>query len=133
MGLALVGSVKLALAQKLRIDEGRVGGLVSLFGFTTIPVILTAGFLTDLMGRQVVLIGGTILMVLGLLVLAASHRYATALVSVLLLGAAWAAQINVINVLVPHVLKPPAFLSGDIPPISFATNLGNVFFGLGRS
>ena len=49
----------------------------------------------------------------------------------LLLGAAWAAQINVINVLVPHVLKPPAFLSGDIPAISFATNLGNVFFGLG--
>ena len=66
MGLALLGSVKLTLAQKLRIDEGRVGGLVSLFGFTTIPVILTAGFLTDLMGRHVILIGGTVLMVLGL-------------------------------------------------------------------
>ena len=131
MGLALLGSVKLTLAQKLRIDEGRVGGLVSLFGFTTIPVILTAGFLTDLMGRHVILIGGTILMVLGLLTLAASHRYATALVSVLLLSAAWAAQINVINVLVPHVLRPPSFLSEDIPAISFATNLGNVFFGLG--
>ena len=131
MGLALLGSVKLALAQKLRIDEAQVGGLVSLFGFTMIPVILTTGFLTDLMGRQVILIGGTILMALGLLVLAASRRYATALVSVLLLSAAWAAQINVINVLVPHVLQPPAFLSGDIPAISFATNLGNVFFGLG--
>ena len=131
MGLALLGSVKLTLAQKLRIDEGRVGGLVSLFGFTTIPVILTAGFLTDLMGRHVILIGGTVLMVLGLLTLAASHRYATALVSVLLLSAAWAAQINVINVLVPHVLRPPSFLSEDIPAISFATNLGNVFFGLG--
>ena len=131
MGLALLGSVKLALAQKLRIDEAQVGGLVSLFGFTMIPVILTTGFLTDLMGRQVILIGGTILMALGLLVLAASRRYATALVSVLLLSAAWAAQINVINVLVPHVLQPPAFLSEDIPAISFATNLGNVFFGLG--
>lgn len=131
MGLALLGSVKLTLAQKLRIDERQVGGLVSLFGFTTIPVILTAGFLTDLMGRHVILIGGTILMVLGLLTLAASHRYAMALVSVLLLSAAWAAQINVINVLVPHVLRPPSFLSEDIPAISFATNLGNVFFGLG--
>ena len=83
------------------------------------------------MGRHVILIGGTILMVLGLLTLAASHRYAMALVSVLLLSAAWAAQINVINVLVPHVLRPPSFLSEDIPAISFATNLGNVFFGLG--
>ena len=90
MGLALLGSVKLALAQKLEIDEAQVGGLVSLFGFTMIPVILTAGFLTDLIGQQVILIGGTILMSIGLLVLAASRRYGTALVSVLLLSAAWA-------------------------------------------
>ncbi len=131
MGLALLGSVKLALARKLKIDEAQVGGLVSLFGFTMIPVILTVGFLTDLMGRQVILIGGTVLMSVALLVLAGSRGYGAALFSVLLLSAAWSAQINVINVLVPHVLLPPTFLATDIPEISFATNLGNVFFGLG--
>ena len=131
MGLALLGSVKLELARKLKIDETQVGGLVSLFGFTMIPVILTVGFLTDLVGQQVILVGGTVLMSVGLLVLAGSRSYLAALVSVLLLSAAWSAQINVINVLVPHVLLPPAFLAGDIPEISFATNLGNVFFGLG--
>ena len=38
MGAALLGSVKLALASRLKIDEARVGGLVSLFGFVMIPV-----------------------------------------------------------------------------------------------
>ena len=42
MGVALLGSVKLPLARRLQIDEARVGGLVSLFGFVMIPVIFTA-------------------------------------------------------------------------------------------
>ena len=52
MGVALLGSVKVALARKLRMDEARVGGLVSMFGLATIPVILSVGFLTDLVGKQ---------------------------------------------------------------------------------
>ncbi len=31
MGVALLGSVKIALAQRLKIDEARVGGLVSMW------------------------------------------------------------------------------------------------------
>ena len=38
MGVALLGSIKFHLAGRLAIDEARVGGLVSLFGFTLIPV-----------------------------------------------------------------------------------------------
>ena len=34
---ALLGSVKVPLARRLAIDEARVGGLVSLFGFAMIP------------------------------------------------------------------------------------------------
>ena len=40
MGVALLGSVKITLAQRLQMDEARVGGLVSMFGFATIPVML---------------------------------------------------------------------------------------------
>ena len=47
LGVALLGSVKVALARRLAIDEARVGGLVSLFGFVLIPVIFATGFLTD--------------------------------------------------------------------------------------
>jgi fucose permease len=125
MGLALLGSVKVSLARKLKIDEVRVGGLVSLFGFAMIPVIMAAGYLTDLVGRQAVLTGGGLLMVAALLVLAAARHYATALLAVLLLSAAWSAQINVIN-----VLTPLAF-SGITKNEPQAFNLANVFFGMG--
>ncbi len=128
MGLALLGSVKVALAERLQIDEARVGGLVAVFGFTMIPVILTAGILTDTLGRQTTFMAGVALMALGLVSLAYTRTYLAALLSVLILSAAWSAQINVLN-----VLMPLAFLSPDEIPerMSYATNLGNVFFGLG--
>ena len=53
---ALLGSVKVPLAKKLEIDEARVGGLVSVFGFTLIPMVLVFGFLVDAAGKQAVLV-----------------------------------------------------------------------------
>lgn len=128
MGVALLGSIKLPLARKLSIDEARVGGFVSVFGFTTIPVILGVGVLTDRIGPQAVLVAGTVLMAGSLAVLAQSKTCRTALVGVLILGAGWSAVVNVLN-----VLTPPAFLKPeDIPQkTAFATNLANVFFGAG--
>jgi FHS family glucose/mannose:H+ symporter-like MFS transporter len=122
MGAALLGSVKLALAGRLHIDEARVGGLVSLFGFIMIPVILTAGFLTDLLGRRVVLLGGSLLLALSLGLLARARTYPLALAAVVLLSGGWSLLVNVGN-----VLTPLAFPGG----LAFATNLANVFFGLG--
>jgi hypothetical protein len=61
MCFALLGSVKLPLARKLEIDEGKVGGLVSVFGFTLIPMVVAAGFLVDQLGKQAVLGGGFVL------------------------------------------------------------------------
>jgi fucose permease len=122
LGVALLGSVKLPLADRLRIDEARVGGLVSLFGFVMIPVILTAGFLTDRFGRQVVFMTGSLLLASSLGLLARARSYPLALTAVVLLSAGWALLINVGN-----VLTPLAF--GE--PLAYATNLANVFFGLG--
>ena len=74
-GVALLGSVKVPLSKRLQIDEARVGGLVSLFGFAMIPAILLAGFLTDQAGRQVVMMVGSALFAASLFVLAwASNR-----------------------------------------------------------
>ncbi|MCI0641056.1 MAG: MFS transporter [Gemmataceae bacterium] len=122
LGVALLGSIKVALARKLQIDEAKVGGLVSLFGFTMIPVILTAGFLTDLVGRQVVMIGGSALFAASLAALGLARCYAQALGSVILFSAAWSLTINVGNVLVPLAFGGTT---------AFATNFGNVLFGLG--
>jgi fucose permease len=124
-GVAVLGSVKVPLAKRLLIDEARVGGLVSIFGFVLIPVILTAGFVTDHIGRQAVFMTGSVLFAASLGLLAAARKYVVALTAVLLLGAAWAMLINVSN-----VLTPLAF-AGDPPNVARATNLANVFFGLG--
>jgi fucose permease len=122
MGVALLGSVKVPLARRLQMDEARVGGLVSMFGFAMIPVMLAMGFLTDLFDKQAVVIAGSLLMVASLVVLSRSARYWHALLAVLLLSAGWSALINVLNV------GMEAAFGG---PPTFHMNLGNFFFGLG--
>lgn len=122
MGVAFLGTIKVPLARRLHIDEARVGGLVGLFGFTIIPIVFTAGFLTDRFGGRGVMIGGSALFTLSLFCLAAAHTYRSALVGVILMSAGWALLANVGNVLVPQAFAGSA---------AFAANLANVFFGLG--
>jgi fucose permease len=123
MGVAILGSVKVPLARRLQIDEAKIGGLVSIFGFAMIPIIFAAGFLTDLLGKQAVFVSGSALMGVSLALLARATTYPAALLAVVLFSAAWSLLINVGN-----VLTPIAFSGGST---AFATNLGNVFFGLG--
>src|SRR6185436_13544989 len=125
---ALLGSVKVPLARRLNIDEARVGGLVSVFGFTLIPMVLAAGFLVDALGKQVVLGGGFVLLIASLILLARLKSYEMALLAVLLLGTGWSALVNVLN-----VTSPPAFLpAADIPRrMAYSINLGDFVFGLG--
>ena len=54
MGLvyAFLGGIKLGLAERLQLDEGKVGGLVAGFGMMVGPTILACGFLTDAVGRR---------------------------------------------------------------------------------
>ena len=122
MGAALIGSVKVSLARRLKIDESRVGGLVATFGFVMIPVVLMMGVLIDLLGKRTVLALGALLIAAALVVLARSKTYWQALLSVVLLSAGWAGLINVLN-----VLMPSAFPGSHV----YATNLGNTFFGVG--
>lgn len=97
MGAALLGSIKLPLARKLEMDEARVGGLISVFGLAMIPVILSAGFVTDHVGKRPVVIGGCVLVAAALVVLGVARKYWAALAGVVLLSAGWSAIVNVIN------------------------------------
>ncbi len=122
MGVAVLGSVKVALSKRLEIDEARVGGLVSMFGFAMIPVMLVMGFLTDLLNKQAVVVAGALLIVASLVLLSRPKKYWHALVAVLLLSAGWSALVNVLNVMME------AAFGGDP---TYHMNLGNFFFGLG--
>ena len=124
---ALLGSIKVPLARHLQIDEGKVGGLVSVFGFTLIPMAFAAGILADSQGKQFVIVAGCGLTIASVLVLASVRNYAMALISVLLLGTGWSALVNVLN-----ALQGAAFLPlREGAPLSFAMNLGDFIFGMG--
>jgi FHS family glucose/mannose:H+ symporter-like MFS transporter len=125
---ALLGSIKVPLARKLQIDEARVGGLVSVFGFTLIPMVLAAGFLVDALGKQAVLSGGFVLLIVSLVMLAQLKSYPVALAAVLVLGTGWSALVNVLNVTSPPAFLPPE----DIPRrMAYAMNMGDFIFGMG--
>jgi fucose permease len=125
---ALLGSVKVPLAKKLAIDEARVGGLVSVFGFTLIPMVLAFGFLVDALGKQVVLGGGFGLLIVSMIMLARLKSYPLALVAVLLLGTGWSALVNVLNVTSPPAFLPPEEITTRT---SYAMNMGDFVFGMG--
>ena len=99
MCYALLGSLKLVLAERLEITEDKVGGLVAAFGFMVGPVILASGFLTDSLGRKGVWLAGAVLVGASLLLLARIRSYRGAVVAVLMLGSGWAMMVNVSNVL----------------------------------
>ena len=121
MCYAVLGALKLPLADRLKMDEAKVGGLVSSFGFMVGPIILLCGFLADALGRKGVWLAGSALVALSLLLLARTQKYFWAVVAVLLLSAGWAAMINVGNVLM-YLAYANVFM---------ATNLLDFFFGLG--
>ena len=126
---ALLGSVKVPLARQLEIDESRVGGLVSVFGFTLIPMAFAAGIFADSWGRNTVIACGCVLLILSVIVLANLKSYRMAVLSVLLLGAGWSALVNVLN-----ATQGPAFLvEADISKqnLPYAMNLGDFIFGMG--
>src|SRR5438105_13535767 len=99
MCYAVLGALKLPLADRLKMNEAKVGGLVSSFGFMVGPIILLCGFLADALGRKGGWLTGSILVALSLFMLARTKKYVWAVVAVLLLSAGWAAMINVANVL----------------------------------
>ncbi|MGD0092738.1 MAG: MFS transporter [Planctomycetota bacterium] len=122
MGTALLGSIKVTLARQLRIDEARIGGLIATFGFTLIPVILAAGFVSDIAGRQPVAFAGAVLFTASLLFFAYATAYWMVLVAVLLLSAGWGTLVNVVN-----PLSLDAFGGSE----AYALNLGCCIFGIG--
>ena len=124
MVLALLGSIKLPLAQRLGIDEARVGGLLAALNLALIPMMLLSGLLIDALGVRWVLIGGSIATGLGLFLLARAEAYRMALYSLMLTGAGGSClSVGAI------VLMPTAFFDERHP--AAAANLGNAFFGLG--
>ncbi|HJT75862.1 MAG TPA: MFS transporter, partial [Gemmataceae bacterium] len=126
MLLTLLGSIKLALAKRLGIGEGRVGGLLAALNLALIPMMLLSGFLLDRVGARGVMALGSLLAALALFSLSLRKTYGWALVSVLVAGLGGACLSSS-----SMVLMQPAFFPSAPEQEAAALNLGNVFFGLG--
>src|SRR5262249_58354946 len=120
--LGLVGSLKLALAKRLGIGEGRVGGLLSALHLAFIPMMPLAGMLIDRIDIRIVLILGCALTAAGFYTLTLRSTYNAALVSLLVVG------MGASLVGTASVVLMPAFFPGDPSKIAAAVNLGMVFF-----
>ena len=53
---AVIGSIKLPMARRLSMDEGRVGILVASFSITFLPVVILSGWMIDAFGAGLVLL-----------------------------------------------------------------------------
>jgi fucose permease len=123
MMLALLGSLKLALAKRLDLGEGRVGSLLSALNLALIPMMLLSGLLIDRWTVRGVMICGSLVLALAVFSLSVRLSYARAFLALLVAGLGGAA-VSAASV----VLMPQAFFPGEE---SASLNLGYVFFALG--
>jgi len=121
---AILGSIKLRLAEKLDIDDEKAGSLISALMFSSMIIVLIIGPLQDLLGYKPIAIVGFAAAGVCIWLLAAAPSYAAALVACLLLGLG-AMCVNTSG----NTLAPQVMFGGD--NANAALNLNNVFFGLG--
>lgn len=139
-----LGSIKLALAERLQLKESRIAALLSVLNLALIPMTLLSGYLIGAWSVGGVLIGGSLLVAFGLGLLALKHGYEWALAAVLAIGAGGASVSAATIVLMPEAFDEPGKLfhtdnGQEQPPAekgkkettTAALNLGNVFVGLG--
>jgi MFS family permease len=125
MLLALPGTLRPWLAQRLGMRDGRAAGLVAALNFALIPAILIGGYLSDTLGWRPILILGGLIAAVGVAGLALRRSTLAVLGCMLLIGAG-AACLGTGAI----VLLTIAFDFGMRQMIG-AINLGFVFVALG--
>ncbi len=121
--VAFLGSIKLRLAERLSLDDARIGRLIAVWQATSLVIMLLVGPLLDRFGHRPVLILGFLIIAGSILLFATTRRVSVVFVAALLLGVGGSCVNTGGNTLLPAAIDP------DNP--AAASNLGNVFFGLG--
>jgi fucose permease len=124
MCFSLFGSIGVKLMPRLALDRGRFGTLISYFMFSCLVLSLVVGVITDRVGYKPVALLGFLSVAVSIFLLARSRTYAAAVPVCFLLGIGAMALNTAGNTLIPVIL-----FGGRNP--AAASNLGNVFFGLG--
>jgi fucose permease len=121
--VAFLGSIKLRLADRLELDDARMGRLIAVWQATSLVIMLLVGPLLDRFGHRPVLILGFLIVSASILLFAITRRVSVIFGASVLLGVGGSCVNTGGNTLLPATINP------DNPAV--ALNLGNVFFGLG--
>lgn len=124
MCFSLLGSISVKLMPRLKIDQGKFGSLISAFMFACLVASLIVGVVTDSVGYKPVAIFGFVATAICIFIFARGKTYSAVFYPCILLGFGAMALNTAGNTLLPIVLY-----NGENP--AAASNLGNVFFGLG--
>ncbi len=124
MVLALLGSLKLALAKRMSLGEGRIGVLLSVLNLALMTMMILTGLLVDgTLGARWIILGGSLLTAAAIFVLGLRPHYATAVVATLLAGLGSAGLSTGSIVLMRTAFFPESTTA--------SLNLGFVFVALG--
>ena len=121
---SVLGSVKLKLASALKIDDSKIGALISALMLSSLVAVLLIGPLSDMLGYRVIALTGFSLGGVCLWWLACSKSYLSAFLSCMFLGVAAMCVNSVGNVMGPIIL-----FEGSDP--ARASNLLNIAFCIG--
>ncbi len=124
MCFSLLGSISVKLMPRLKIDKGRFGTLIMAFMGMCLVASLIMGVVVDKLGYKPVAIFGFIVTAGCIFALSRGTTYWAVVIPCLVLGFGAMALNTAGNTLIPVVL-----FGGENP--AAASNLGNVFFGLG--
>jgi fucose permease len=124
MCFCLLGSISVKLMPRVKIDESRFGTLISIFMFSCLIASLVIGIITDSIGYKWVAVFGFIATAVCIFILAYGKNYSAVMIPCILLGFGAMALNTAGNVMAAQVL-----FGGTNP--AAASNLANVFFGLG--
>ncbi|UCF42533.1 MAG: MFS transporter [Planctomycetota bacterium] len=124
MCFSLLGSISVKLMPRLKIDKGKFGSLISAFMLMCLVASLVMGVVVDKLGYKPVAIFGFVVTAACIFALSRGRTYGEVIIPCLVLGFGAMALNTAGNTLIPVVL-----FGGENP--AAASNLGNVFFGLG--
>jgi fucose permease len=121
--MALIGAIKLKLAQKLSLNDAQVGKLISALLFTSLIMVLVSGPFLDKFGHRLTILLGFVITCIAILIIGNAKTYGTAILGCIILGIGGSGLNTGGNTLIVPAINP------DNP--AAANNFGNVFFGLG--
>jgi len=121
--MALIGAIKLKLAQKLSLNDAQIGKLISALLFTSLIMVLVSGPFLDAFGHRLTILIGFVITCIAIAIIGTARTYGAAVMGCVLLGIGGSGLNTGGNTLIVPAIDPsnPAA----------ANNLGNVFFGMG--